>query len=154
MDDFLYVLRLSLEGHVPEEYIRQQLQSYEAYFGEHAAAGEPLERTLRRLGDPTKVAELIVEDYRMKQERLARSNFEVPLFFGNGDGEKAEELDTAEKINAKIKNPEHGIKAEFKEDQGWDVRLGKFKLNSWYGTLLILLVVVVIYTLIRQTVAG
>ena len=154
MDDFLYVLRISLEGYVPEEYIRQQMQSYEAYFSEHAAAGEPLERTLRRLGDPTRVAELIIEDYRMKQERLARSNFEVPLFFGSGSRTEEEELDTAEKINAKIKNPEHGIRAEFKENEGWDVRLGRFKLNSWYGTLIILLIVVGVYMLIHHMAGG
>ena len=27
---------------------------------------------------------------------------------------------------------------EFIENEGWDVRLGKLKLNTWYGTLIIL----------------
>ena len=45
---------------------------------------------------------------------------------------------TAEEINANVQNPEHGFHAEFIENEGWDVRLGKLKLNTWYGTLIIL----------------
>ena len=49
-----------------------------------------------------------------------------------------------------VMNPGRGIKAEFKENEGWDIRLGKLKLNSWYGTLLILLIVLVVASLLKQ----
>lgn len=146
MDDFLYVLRLQLEGYVPEDYIKTQIAAYQDFYAEQSAAGIPPERIMRTLGDPCRVAELIIEDYRKKQS--GRKNpMDEPSFFGNGE---EDELDTAEKINAKVQNPERGIKAEFSDESGWNVRLGKFKLNSWYGTLIILLIVVGIYTLIRQ----
>ena len=57
---------------------------------------------------------------------------------------------TAEEINANVQNPEHGFHAEFIENEGWDVRLGKLKLNTWYGTLIILGAVLGISVLISM----
>lgn len=57
---------------------------------------------------------------------------------------------TAEEINAQIQNPEHGFHAEFKENEGWDVRLGKLKLNTWYGTLIILGIVLAVFILFSE----
>lgn len=36
---------------------------------------------------------------------------------------------TADEINANVQNPEHGFHAEFIENEGWDVRIGKLKLK-------------------------
>lgn len=64
--------------------------------------------------------------------------------------EKAERIMTAEEINAQIQNPEHGFHAEFKEGEGWDVRFGKLKLNTWYGTLIILGIVLAVFILFSE----
>ena len=53
-------------------------------------------------------------------------------------------------VNMVRKNPEHGFHAEFIENEGWDVRIGKLKLNTWYGTLIILGVVLGISILISE----
>lgn len=55
---------------------------------------------------------------------------------------------TEAEINERIQNPEHGFHAEFKENEGWDIRLGKLKLNTWYGTLIILGVVLGVFVLL------
>ncbi len=55
-----------------------------------------------------------------------------------------------EEINEQIKNPGRGFHAEFKENEGWDVRLGKLKLNSWYGTLIILGIVLAVSILYSE----
>ncbi len=57
---------------------------------------------------------------------------------------------TAEEINEQVYNPERGFHAEFKENEGWDIRLGRLKLNSWYGTLIILGIVLVVFILISE----
>ena len=94
---------------------------------------------MRKLGDPVKIAYLIVEDYEKRAKVQKRQD----------EREKMKQM-TAEEINAQIKNPEHGFHAEFKENEGWDVRLGKLKLNTWYGTLLILAIVLVVFILISE----
>jgi hypothetical protein len=135
MDDFLYILKLQLEDKLTSQQVEEQIHLYENYVEEQIAGGKTMEQVMRKLGDPVKVAEMIVDDY---EKRAAQSKKEQ---FGNL---------TAEEINSQIPNPEHGFHVEFKENEGWEVRLGKLKLNSWYGTLLILAIVLVVFILISE----
>ncbi|MCD8151216.1 MAG: hypothetical protein LUE92_17045 [Clostridiales bacterium] len=64
--------------------------------------------------------------------------------------EKEARMKTAEEINAQIQNPEHGFHAEFKENEGWDIRFGRLKLNTWYGTLIILGIVLAVFILFSE----
>ena len=59
-------------------------------------------------------------------------------------------LKEADEINEQVHNPERGFHAEFKENEGWDIRLGKVKLNSWYGTLIILGIVLAVFILFSE----
>ncbi len=140
MDDFLYILRIRLEEELPSDIIRSQIQLYENYINEELSSGKTIDMVMRKLGDPTVIAEKIIEQQR---ERHIKENEKIR----NGVNTSLEE---AERINALIQNPSHGIKAEFKENEGWDIRIGKLKLNSWYGTVLILVIVVLIATLVKH----
>ena len=135
MDDFLYVLKMQLMGRITPEQIDDQMELYQNYIEEQVAGGKTLEQVLRKLGDPVKIADLIVDSYAKRaraQAQMAKKNM------------------TVEEINAQIQNPERGILAEFKENEGWDVRLGNLKLNSWYGTLIILGIVLAISIVISE----
>lgn len=137
MDDFLYILKLQLEGRITSEQIEEQILLYQNYIEEQIAGGKTLDQVMRKLGDPVKIADLIVDSY----EKRARAQKSTQANWKNM---------TADEINAQIQNPEKGFHAEFKENEGWDVRLGNLKLNTWYGTLLILGVVLGISILISQ----
>ena len=90
---------------------------------------------MRKLGDPIRVSEMIVDSYKKKEAKET--------------AEKKEFQDmTDEEINAQMPDSFYGIHAEFKKDEGWDIRIGKLKLNSWYGTFLILGIVLVIFILL------
>ena len=135
MDDFLYILKMQLSGRITPEQIEDQMVLYQNYIEEQIAGGKTLEQVMRKLGDPALIADLIVESYEKRnraREREAKKNM------------------TAEEINAQIQNPERGIRAEFKENEGWDVRLGNFKLNTWYGTLIILGIVLAIFIVFSE----
>ena len=131
LDDFLYILKLQLEGRLSDE----QMHIYEDYIQEQLAGGKTMEQVMRKLGDPEKVADMIVEHYEKLERQQQRENI------GNM---------TADEINANVQNPEHGFHAEFIENEGWDVRIGKLKLNTWYGTLIILGAVLGISILISE----
>lgn len=139
MDDFLYVLQCELEQKLNGEQILYQLNLYRKYMSEQMAEGKTEGQVLQKLGDPAVVAQKIMEAYenKEKQEAAQRGNaFDDPHPL------------TAEEMNAQIKNPEWGFHLQFEENKGWDIRLGKLKLNSWYGTLIILGVVLVIFILL------
>lgn len=139
MDDFLYILKLQLTDRLTPEQIDDQMVLYQNYIEEQIAGGKTLEQVMRKLGDPAKVADMIV-DYYQKQAGMQEQR-ETREKLGNM---------TAQEINDQIQNPEHGFHAEFRENEGWDIRFGKLKLNTWYGTLIILGVVLLVFILISE----
>lgn len=139
MDDFLYVLQCELEEKLTGEQILYQLNLYRKYMSEQMAEGKTEGQVLQKLGDPTVVAQKIMEAYENKEKQEAAQR---------GNALKDPFPLTAEEMNAQIKNPEWGFHLQFEENKGWDIRLGKLKLNSWYGTLIILGVVLVIFILL------
>lgn len=141
MDDFLYVLKLQLMDRLTPDEVNEQIALYENYIDEEIAGGKTLEQVMRKLGDPCKVADMIVDHYAEMQQQ-SREEEEKLL-------QRYKHMSAAE-INGEITNPEHGFHAEFKENEGWDVRLGRFKLNTWYGTLIILGIVLGIFILISE----
>ena len=139
MDDFLYCLKMELDEKLSEEQIEYQLDLYRNYIIEEMKKNKTEEQVLRKLGDPVLISKLIVESYvkREKEERKKKSRPQ-----------------TAEEINAQIQNAEHGFHAEFIENEGWDVRIGKLKLNTWYGTLIILGIVLVVFIILSTIFPG
>ncbi|MCD7981641.1 MAG: hypothetical protein LUF32_04895 [Clostridiales bacterium] len=150
MNEFLSVLKIKLMDRLPPAELEEQLALYEDYIKEQLAGGKTSEQVLRKLGDPAKVADLILEHCDgagLQGEQPCGGEQQTGCAGCDFCGEK--EM-TAEEINKQIQNPEHGIHAEFKENEGWDVRLGGLKLNTWYGTLIILGIVLVIFVLISE----
>lgn len=141
MDDFLYILKLQLMDRLTPKEVDEQIALYEDYINEEIAGGKTLEQVMRKLGDPSKVADMIVDHYAQMQQQKKEEEEQKRESFRNM---------TADEINEQIENPEHGFHAEFKENEGWDVRLGKVKLNTWYGTLIILGIVLVVFILISE----
>ena len=138
MDDFLYALKIMLLDRLPQAEVDRQISIYEDYINEELAGGKTLETVLRKLGDPAKVADLIAEDY---EKRVAQAKAEREKTAGGM---------TAEEMNANVQNPKHGVQAHYQENEGWDVHLGKLKLNTWYGRLIILGIVLVIFIVFSE----
>ncbi len=144
MEEFLSLLKMQLMDRLEPADLDDQIALYKDYIDEQLAEGHTMEDVLARLGDPAKVADMIVDHetkVRESHELTERHEKETPLFKRDM---------TVEEINAQIQNPVHGVHAEFKEDEGWDVRAGKVKLNSWYGTLIIVGIVLVIFIVISE----
>ena len=140
MDDFLYALKAELMGNLKPDQIDFQIDLYRNYIIEEMNNGKAIDQVMRKLGDPSKIAELILKSYAE----------------GKDPNEKKSIWDerTPDEINAMIQNPERGIQAKFDPKTGWDVRLGKLKLNSWYGTFIILGIVLVIFVILSTIFPG
>ncbi len=140
MDDFLYALKAELMGKLKPDQIDYQVNLYRNYIVEEMNSGKSIDQVMRKLGDPTKIAELILNSYAAGEDPSSKKSIWDER--------------TPEEINAMINNPERGIQANFDPKTGWDVRLGKLKLNSWYGTFLILGIVLVIFVILSTIFPG
>ena len=140
MDDFLYALKMELDGKLTDDQIAYQLDLYRYYIITEMRKNKTEEQVLRKLGDPVLISKLIVESYEKREKESRKQNRYM--------------TQTEAEINEQIKNPEHGFHAEFKENEGWDIRLGKLKLNTWYGTLIILGVVLGVFVLLSVLFPG
>ena len=134
MDDFLYALKMELDGKLTDDQIAYQLDLYRDYIIKEMRKNKKEEQVLRKLGDPVLICKLIVESYEKREKENKKQERRM--------------TQTEAEINERIQNPEHGFHAEFKENEGWDIRLGKLKLNTWYGTLIILGVVLGVFVLL------
>ena len=134
MDDFLYALKMELDGKLTDDQIAYQLDLYRDYIIKELRKNKTEEQVLRKLGDPVLICKLIVESYEKREKENKKQERRM--------------TQTEAEINERIQNPEHGFHAEFKENEGWDIRLGKLKLNTWYGTLIILGVVLGVFVLL------
>ncbi len=144
MEEFLNLLKLQLIDRLEPTELDEQIALYEDYINGQLEEGLTMDEVLAKLGDPEKVADMIVDHETGIQERhelAERHEKETPLWKKDM---------TEEEINAQIQNPVHGVHAEYTKDNGWDVRAGKVKLNSWYGTLIIVGIVLVLFILISE----
>ena len=114
--------------------LHNQLDLYRDYIIKEMRKNKTEEQVLRKLGDPVLICKLIVESYEKREKENKKQERRM--------------TQTEAEINERIQNPEHGFHAEFKENEGWDIRLGKLKLNTWYGTLIILGVVLGVFVLL------
>ena len=66
-NEFLYILRQSLEGEIDSSAIEQNLRYYDQYIGVHPADEE--KRILDELGDPRLIAKTIIEADRAAKQK-------------------------------------------------------------------------------------
>lgn len=125
---FLEELRLALQGSISQAQVNENLKYYENYIMEQSHMGKSEEQVMEELGSPRLIARTILDT----SEHI---------------GESYEESFYEETQEETIKK---GFHVEFSEAGGWDIRWGKFKINSWYGTLFIVMLIVLVFVIIAK----
>lgn len=124
--DFINILKVSLEGEASEKIINENTEYYSNYIDNEIAKGKKETEVLQQLGDPRLIAKTIIET-----NGITKNN-------GTYTYSNAYEPPSGEDKKRK------GFNAEYHEKNGWDVRLGNLKLNTWYGKLLLIALVILI----------
>lgn len=130
-EDFLEELRLALQGNISQAQVNEQLGYYDNYITRQMRLGKSEEQVLQELGSPRLIAKTIIDTTDKVMNDRTTGNYPE-----SDDTDRAEGEDK--------KQTKHGWNFSFSEEDGWDIRYGRFKINSWYGYLLIALVVVAI----------
>lgn len=120
--EFLSELSECLSGEVTQVEYNDSMRYYTNYFEEAIRGGEQEEGIVTLLGSPRLIAKSIIEANQMSREQ----------------GSAYEETYYKEDPQ-----PEKGFHAQYDGDK-MDIRYGKFRLNTWYGKLVAVLIGIVI----------
>lgn len=132
--EFLQELRIALQGEVNQAAINEHIRYYEGYIVEESRKGKSEEEVIAQLGNPRLIAKTLIDTTEQ---------------FGSA---KSEEY-YSESYSHKAAGNERGFHADYSDADGWDVRFGKLKLNSWYGKLIMILLTIIIIVITAHVVA-
>lgn len=126
--EFLEQLRQALQGNLNQALVNEHLQYYENYIIEESRKGRSEQEVVDSLGNPRLIAHTLIETsehvgYAYDEAYYEESSRE------NSKGQKR-------------------VHVEFSQDGKWNLRYGRFKLNSWYGILLIAVIFLVVIIIV------
>lgn len=130
--DFINILKETLEDEVSENTIKENINYYNNYIDNEVIKGKSETEVLEQLGDPRLIAKTIIETSSIKNN--------------GGTYTYSNAYETSESEE----NKQKGFSAEYNEKNGWDIRVGKLKLNTWYGKILLISIIVLLLFVIAH----
>lgn len=127
-NEFLQELRIALQGKVSQGQVNEHLRYYENYIMEESRKGTSEDEVIAALGNPRLIAKTIIET-------------------SNESGYKEEDSAREQEENTKRRR---GFHISLNENNGWDIHYGKLKLNSWYGYLLLAIILIFLLVLLAN----
>lgn len=140
--EFLEELRIALQGELNQGRINEHLQYYDNFIMEEARKGRTEQQITEELGSPRLIARTLIDTASAGEKSYSGSDYSENYTEGRSDYGQRQQGQTS-----------GGFQADYDQENGWDVRYGKFKLNSWYGRLLLILAAVLIIVVIANVVA-
>lgn len=131
--EFLNILREALEGEVTQAEIDENLLYYNNYIEEEVRKGKRESEVLQQLGEPRLIAKTIIEAYSSSAKTSRTYTY-------SNENEN----------NSEKKAKKRGLHAAYDEQDGWDIRFGRFKINTWYGKMLLIILLIIIICIIGQ----
>jgi hypothetical protein len=130
-NEFVSTLRSVLTGEVPYSVVEDNVRYYDSYISQEIAGGKSEREVLEALGDPRLIAKTIIDT----QGQQGTDPYNYTYTQADTESEK-------------------GFHAEYNENGGVDLKYKKFNFNTWYGKLLVLVVVFLVMCLIFTVVGG
>ncbi|MCI8482969.1 MAG: DUF1700 domain-containing protein [Lachnospiraceae bacterium] len=130
--EFLRELQVAMQGEMDQGAVNENIKFYDNYIMEESRKGKSEEEVIAQLGSPRLIAKTLI--------------------------------DTAEKIGPsqeqsysgsyrQTSGADRGFRADYSQQDGWDVRFGGLRLNTWYGKLLLILLAGVLIIIVANVVA-
>lgn len=160
--EFLDELRIALQGSINQNQVNEHLRYYENYIMEEARKGKSERQVIEELGNPRLIAKTLINtadsgenrNKNFSEERRNEGYGNTSRRRGNGgDRGTSGESGNREFRDSADGRASRGFQADYSPESGWNIHYGKLKLNSWYGKLLLIVVVVLIIVVIGRLVA-
>lgn len=131
--EFLDELRIALQGEISQRRVNEHLQYYDNYIMEEARKGKTEQQVIEELGNPRLIAKTLIDT--------------------TGTAERGYDESTYTEGQAGNSSETKGFQADYSQEGGWDIRYGRFKFNSWYGKILLIIIAVLIIIVVANVVA-
>lgn len=131
--EFLHELQVALQGEIDQAAVNENIKYYDNYIMEESRKGKSEEEVTAQLGNPRLIAKTLIDT----SEKVGASRGQY--YSGDSGGEPT--------------GTGRGFRAEYSGQDGWDVRFGGLKLNSWYGKLMLVLAAVLLVVVVANVVA-
>lgn len=131
-NEFVSTLRAALTGEVSPAVVEDNVRYYQDYISQEIASGKSEKEVLDSLGDPRLIARTIVDT----------------------QGDASCQDGPAYGYYEKEPEEQKGFHAEFNDEGGIDIKYKKFNFNTWYGKLLVTVVLIAILVLIVALITG
>ncbi len=130
-NEFISTLRGTLTGAVSDSVVEENVSYYYNYISEEIGRGKREEEVMELLGDPRLIARTIIDT-------------------AGGGGYQGGPRTYTEPETDRTK----GFHAQENSQGGYDLHYGSLKLNTWYGKLLVIAVIVLVLAVIFMVVGG
>lgn len=127
--EFLEELRLALQGNVSQVQVNENLRYYENYIIEESRKGKTEEQVIAELGNPRLIARTIIDTSEQTSDTYEESYDETPK---------------------RERTYQRGFHINQMEDGTWDIRYGRFRINSWYGALIGIVIMILILFVVAK----
>lgn len=131
-NEFVSTLRAALTGAVSPAVVEDNVRYYQNYISQEIASGKSEKEILDGLGDPRLIARTIIDTQ-------GDGSYESSQTYTYYDDEPEEQK---------------GFHAEINDEGGIDIKYKKFNFNTWYGKLLVAVVIIAVIVLIGAIIGG
>lgn len=129
--EFLHELQVALQGEIDQAAVNENIKYYDNYIMKESRKGKSEEEVTAQLGNPRLIAKTLIDT----AEKMGHPNGQY--YSGDYSGGPAG----------------RGFRAEYSGQDGWDVRFGRLKLNSWFGKLMLVLAAILLIVVVANVVA-
>lgn len=135
---FLDELSSCLLGEVTSDEYQESMKYYSDYIESRVRDGENEEYVVGSIGNPRLIAKTIIETNNTKHNSSSKDK-----------EEKSKNKQQKQKYNK-----HKGFSMSRDTDGKWDIRIGKLKLNTWYGKIIVALALVLLLAIIFALLSG
>ena len=137
--EFLDTLRKKLAGELSQAEVNENIQYYDSYISSEMNKGRSEQEVIEEIGSPLLVAKTII-DTRGYADKTSGANHSHTGAYNNPYSQN-QSYEHSEENYRTGKNSRFYIN---RDQNGWDVRYGRMKLNTWYFKLLAVVIILLI----------
>ena len=130
--EFIQELELALQGQLSQAAVNDNIRYYDNYIKEEVRKGNTEQAVIERLGNPRLIAKTLI-DTTDQYHRAAGREYHGENYGKNQQGK--------------------GFYAGYSQEDGWNVKMGGRKLNSWLGKFFLIVAAILIVVVAANVVA-
>lgn len=153
--EFLEELRSALEIEVSRQVLEDNVKFYDEFIRNEVRKGKTEVQVLEELGSPRLIAHTIIDVESTSDGHKGYSEYSQNSGMNENEYSNDYQKNGGSEYYSNGWNSQDGnegsgkgLHFNYSDENGWDIRFGRFKLNSWYGKLLGIILVISFFVIV------